>query len=252
MNKQDKITTDKLDTRMEAIKGVLDANTEHVIIAPWSGVSIPVTVVILSSVSLNSCGEFSTVSLKDEATDNVAPDIMAILKIKNIHENILKLCLVSPTFEELHSYVLGKDFVSIKKKELHDLRERLNEIEDDQDRKEVSDYIERINIMLSFLIPEDFMTYIVGYQLQNERTDIDKVSREMLLQAGLLADKYKARPSSFLNGVFIDKQLVDIDVAATHVANEYRSMQGIDKGTSKFKWIRGNRRKESKNGKQKV
>lgn len=233
------------DTSLEAIKGILESNTEIVIVAPWNGEPLPVTIVMLSSVSLNSCGDFSTIDIPDE-DDNTreAPmELDAMLKIKNIHENILKLCLVAPSFEELHNFVLEKDYVRQSKEKLADIEKRIATLPDSKDKRDDENECERLRIMLGFLLPEDFMTFIVTYQMQKDRSDVNKLTRKMLLNAGFLADKYAKRPSEFLEGAFTEKQKVDIDVASLNYVHEYREMKQLEKNSSGMTWKRGGKKR---------
>jgi len=237
----------KDNTAIDEIRDLLDARTEVPIFAPWCGEPIPVTVVMLSTVSLNSCGDFSTVELPAEGSAK-APELAAMLKIKNIHENILRLCLVRPTFDELHDYVLEKDFIALRKHELSEIRAMLPHVEDNTERAELEDRIERLTIMLSFLLPEDFMAYVVAFQLQTDKTDMKKLNKDMLIQAGFLGEKYGKRPAEYIDGVFTNKQKIDIDVAALGLLQEYREMQKMEKGSTKTKWIRGKNHRGVKHG----
>jgi len=229
----------------EEVLKIIGPGTEKVLIAPWNGVPIPVTIVMLSSVALQSCGDFTTVYTENpnaEKPISKVPDIEAMLKIKNIHENILRLCLVRPTFKEFHDELLGKDFVSQRQSELAEIRKLIDELDDGDKRQQYIEQADRLEIMLSFLLPEDFMTFVVEYIMQRDKSDIDKLTHDMLLRAGFLGEKYNKRPSDYLEGAFTEKQRIDIDVAALNYVADYRKMQGMEKENSGMRWIRGGKK----------
>jgi len=227
------------------IKQIIEANTQKVIVAPWNGNPMPVTIIMLSSVALNACGDFSTVDVKDEEALATTPErasIDSMLKIKNIHESILRSALVHPTFDEIMNLVLGMDFVKQRKEELAQMHELVKNVPLDLKQKYLNE-IDRLEILLSFLLPEDFMTFIVEYVIQRKNSDVDKLSYKLLLEAGFLAEKYSKRPSEFIEGLFTEKQKVDIDVAALGFVKTYRDAKQLDKSTSKTRWIRGGKKK---------
>ncbi len=219
----------------EDLLKIIDINTEIVVIAPWNGtVSIPVTIRMLDSVSLTSCGEFNTVSsvVKD---DEEKINIDNILRAKNIHENMLKLALVSPTFKELEDHLIDKDFFKQAKDEIVEVEKLIEQVISAVDKKKHVDSLERLKVSIAFPMPEDFTSYIIAVLLQREATDINKLTRDTLLQAGFLGEKYNKRPSEFIEGTFIDKNKVDIDITALNLVHDYREQQKVNKGT--MKWI---------------
>jgi len=66
---------------------------------------------------------------------------------------------------------------------------------------------------------------------------LNKLTKETLLKAGFLGEKYNIRPSEYLDGIFTAKQKVDIDITALTLVSDYRDEQKIEK--SGVKWIRG-------------
>lgn len=218
---------------------VIEPGTEKILFAPWNGVKVPIKVVMLSSVALNSCGDFTSVVLPKAGlmknSSTFAEDLEIMLKIKNMHENILRLALVEPTFDELHTYILGKDFVKKRQADLDRINKLIPKLEDDTLIKKYNEEAQRLEIMLGFLLPEDFMVFVVNYILQRENTDIDNVTKKCLLEAGFLGEKYNQRPSSFIEGTFTEKQRVDIDVAALGEVHEYREAEKMKKG--KLRWV---------------
>ena len=224
----------------EDLHRLIDVNTEIVVVAPWNNAPIPVTIRMLDQVSLSSCGEFNTVSAIVKGSDDDNEEEMKLkdmIKVKNIHENMLKLALVHPTFDELENYVMGKDFFIQTKETIKKVEGLIEQLTSEVEKEEYRNELERLELSIAFLLPYDFTTYIVTILLQQEATDINKLTKEMLLQAGFLGETYNKRPSEYLQGTFTEKQRVDIDITALSLVSDYRKDQQTEK--SSIHWIRG-------------
>ena len=235
-----KIKNTKVYSTEDSLK-LMEANTEIVVIAPWNGKPIPVTIRMLDSVSLNSCGEFNTVSSIIEDDKTRAQDTEDVIRAKNIHENMLKLALVHPTFEEIQEKMEMKDFFIQSKKEIEDIKELISQLTSEVDKNRHQVTLNRLELSISFLVPEDFTAYIVTVLLQREATELNKLTRNTLLQAGFLGEKYNTRPSNYLEGVFTEKQRVDIDVTSLTLVSDYREQQKVE-SKGGMKWIRGGKK----------
>lgn len=224
---------------------LIDANTEIVVIAPWNNQSIAVTIRMLDSVTLNSCGEFNTItSIIGNENENDSEDlnnIENIIKSKNIHENMLKLALVSPTFLEVQELLEAKEFYVNVAKQIKELHQLIATLTSETDRNIHNKTLTRLELSVSFLMPEDFTAYIVTVLLQREATDLNRLTRDTLLKAGFLAEKYNVRPSEYIEGTFTPKNKEDIDMTALTLVNDYRAQQKVEKN-SNMRWIRGKRK----------
>jgi len=223
----------------EDLFDIIDNNTEIVVIAPWNGKPIPITIRMLDSVSMTSCGEFNTVSGVVNEKETTKFDMESVVKAKNIHENMLKLAMVHPTFKELEDHLRSKDFYNNAKKEIEEIEKLIDKLTNEKDKEKHRSVLERLELSVSFIMPEDFTSYIVTILLQREATDINKLTRNTLLQSGFLGEKYNNRPSEYIEGTFTEKQRVDIDVTALTLVADYREQQKMDNGKGGMKWIRG-------------
>lgn len=213
--------------------------TEIVVVAPWYGKPVPITIRMLDSVSINSCGDFNTMAgLIQDGEPKFDKD--AIIETKNIHERMLKLALVHPTFKELTAELVTKDFYKQQRKEIIEIENLIEQLTDEKDKKEYYEQLDMIELSIAFLMPEDFTGYIVAILLQQQATDINKLTRETVLRAGFLAEKYNVRPSEYLEGVFNEKQKTDIDTTALILVNQYRDDQKTEKHG--MHWIRGKKK----------
>lgn len=234
-------TMKKVPNRIHLLKEedlltLIDANTEVVIVAPWNGQPIPIVIRMLDSVSLSSCGDFnlaSTILELDE--EEVSND--DIIKTKNIHENMLKLALVTPSFKLLEKHLMGKDFYKQRQEEIDEVKVLIEQVDKSKEKRELTEKLEMLELSIAFLVPEDFTAFVITVLLQREATDLNKLTRDTLLKCGFLAEKYNVRPSTYLEGTFTEKQNVDIDLTALTLVSDYREQQNVEK--SGMKWIRG-------------
>lgn len=210
--------------------------TEITVVAPWYGQPVPVTIRMLDSVSINSCGDFNAISNLIQ-NDEPKFDKEVVIETKNIHERLLKLSLVHPTFKELEEHLVTKDFYKQKRKEISEVENLIEQLTSEEEKHEFYEQLDMIELSIAFLIPEDFTSYIVAILMQQQATDIHKLTRETLLRAGLLAEKYNVRPSEYLEGIFTEKQKTDIDTTALVLVHQYREDQKTEK--SGMHWIRG-------------
>jgi len=119
----------------EAIFKLIDPHTEIVVIAPWNGKPIPITIKILDSVALTSCGDFNLVT---NILTNVdyEPTQDDAINIKNIHENMLRLCLIHPTFKEFEEHMIEKDFYKQKKEEIAEIKDMIAKVQSEVKKEE--------------------------------------------------------------------------------------------------------------------
>ena len=231
----------KLNNRIELLSEeqlskFIDANTEIVIVAPWNGEPLPVVIRMLDSVALASCGEFNTIS-SVVAEDNKKVDLENIVATKNIHENILKLALVEPNFKYFEEQLTNKDFYKQAKNEIKEIEALIKQLPTEVEREIYRQKLQTLELSIAFILPEDFTEFIINILMQRRATDADKLTKQTLLQAGFLAEKYNTRPCEFLSGIFTEKQRVDIDMTAFALVVDYRESQKAEK--EGMRWIRG-------------
>jgi hypothetical protein len=101
-------------------------------------------------------------------------------------------------------------------------------------------------LKLGFLLPDDFMATITAWAMGVDRTDIKKITRDILLEAALLAKNGGDNPSDHITGTFTDFQREDINKNAWIIYNEYQEEKKIEKNSKNVRWIGGKRKKRRK------
>lgn len=239
-------TNEIKEYNFETLKKIIDPHTEVVVMAPWYGAMIPVTIRMLDSVELAFCGDFNSVQhliAKDTDPEVLKADqLRQIVEVKNIQEKMAQLALVRPSFKELEEHLMSLDSYKVRNENMKETEALIKQLPVGE-RKKYQDRLDILELSLAFILPEDFMTYIATVLLQKEATDLNRLTRDTLLRVGLLGEKYNVRPSDYIDGVFTDKQKVDIDETAAYLVWQHKQDK---KAAGGVKWIRGKAKRKKR------
>jgi hypothetical protein len=189
-----------------------------------------------NATQLDACGTVSLISgLKN--TKDATPDEM--IDMRNKMEAICKITMVNPTFDEFVKMITDTDIVHSKMRlEL----ERIKAIDctgmSATEKSTIDSEIQKIELHLAFLLPENTFDFIVRWALGVNTTDIKKVTEEKLLEAAILAKNGNDNPHDHLSGCFTDRDPSDLDKSAWVVYNDFMEMKAVEKRTGR-KWVGG-------------
>lgn len=218
---------------------IIKSNTEIPIVLPWNGKESIFIVRMLNSTQIKACGEFST--LVNLSTDVDEPKLNEIVQIKNMQERLMKMSLVSPTYIELLDVLYDSKLIEDIKIQMELVKKEIEEVEDVEHRDLLVKEIEAYELYLGFLFPDDFMAGLTTFVLQRDNSDIRRVTRDILLEAAILAERGKDNPADHITGEFTDFHREDINRHAWTILEEFREDQKIA-GT---KWIRNPRKRKN-------
>jgi len=184
---------------------LIQSNTEKVVMLPWNGTYIPFIIRMLNSTQLRSCGDFSVVNIADEK-DGVVIDkdnFKNVVELKNTQENMLRRALVSPTLDEINDTLETSKLIEDIKNKIKTNREKIAKAKDltNAQRLELSNELNDLELYMGYLYPDDFVAAFITYITQKNNTDIDKITKTILLEAAIAADNWSGRPSDYLEGV---------------------------------------------------
>jgi hypothetical protein len=202
---------------IEVIRGALF----HEIIVPFNNEPVWCYVTCLNSIQIQSCGDISCLCFDEKKGKK--QDIYEIIKIKNIQEELAKAVLIRPSFNEIVGLVTGENFlVSDKQRELEKIRNEINKASlSKSEKKKLEKKAEKIEFRIGFLLPDDTMSFLTQWALGIDCTDIKKLTKQILLDAAIMAANGKDNPSDHVSGIFTDFQREDINKHSWFLYNEY-------------------------------
>ena len=87
----------------------------HEICVPFNNVPVWCYVTCLNAIQIQSCGDISCLYFSEK--ENIKPDIIELIKVKNAQEALVKLTLVKPSFDEVIGMITETNFLISKNKE---------------------------------------------------------------------------------------------------------------------------------------
>jgi len=188
------------------------------IAAPFFGRRVIVKVQELTHAQILSIGAFSLI---ETFTDKVMRQEMGrrgsfseVLEYAEKNHAICKETLVEPTYDEIFEAVGATPGLDEKKEELDRLSKMLEEAPVGRERRALEEQIDRLRVWIDLILPEDFVSWVVSYGLGINRSDIKKVTEEMLIQAAVLAEYGNDNPHDHIDGNFTAFNKADIDQRA--------------------------------------
>jgi hypothetical protein len=192
-----------------------------VIMAPLFGAMIPVQVRQLTSAQIRACGNISLIeSFEDRARRKAGKfSRREIVAYAERHREIMKACLVVPTYDEL--------FKSLTAREKQDFENQIKEIDAlikdcprGPKRQLLEEERDGLRVWVDLILPDDFVSFIVSYALGVDTSDIKKVSEAMLLEAAYLAERGHDNPCDHLPGNFTEFMRDDINMRAWYLLDQ--------------------------------
>jgi hypothetical protein len=178
---------------------------------------------LLTSTQIQACGEFSLIQTEQDRINQIKKlTNKEIIEYANTMHNIVKESLVQPTYGQIMDMVQANELCINTKKKLEELRLKCQGLPFDLQRKQLEDEIDKKRIWVDLILPEDFLSGIFCYALDLNRSDIKRITEEMLLNAAVLAEKWHKAPHEYITGMFTDFNKMDIDKRAFMLLYEKR------------------------------
>jgi hypothetical protein len=176
-----------------------------VLVAPFHGAPVPVKVRELTQAQIYACGNFSLIETFEDSIKKKSGKFTTqeILAYTDRNHEIVKAALVDPTYDELIAAVGQDKLITESKRKLDELDERTKTLAVGcAERTELEGRIDSLRIWIDLILPEDFMSFVVCYSLGVNKTEIKKVSEEMLINAATLAELGHDNPADHLHGLW--------------------------------------------------
>jgi hypothetical protein len=188
----------------------------------WKGSPCMVKARILTDIECQAIGNFSLIETEEYkwSRSQVKTDWSELLSYAEKNVKICMASLVSPTYDEIFATIGRSEFNLEVKAQVEHINKQLEEMPVGPARQELEGIRDSLILAWDVILPEDFMIGVVAYALQIEKTDIKKVTEDMLYGAAVLADRGKKAPHEYIHGVFSSFNLRDIDTQAWAIFDE--------------------------------
>lgn len=219
-------TSSSLD---EALKTIKNEYT-NIIIAPFFGAMIAVEVRYLTDAQISSCGSISLI----ETFEDKLRQKKAKYNMREIVENskrmhcLVRESLVRPTYAQIIEQIGKNRKILDAQKKLEDLKKLLRTAPNTTERRAIEEEINNVKIWTNYILPENFMAFIVSFVLRIDDSDIKKITKKTLIEAAILAERGHDNPHDHLDGFFTPFMDKDIDRRAWFYRDQERKNDKIN------------------------
>jgi len=193
-----------------------------ILLFPFHGVSVFAEVRELTRAQIFLCGDFSLIeTLSDKMGKRKKTKLPDLVRYGEQMHRIVKMSLISPTYEQFLSIASDNSLVKTAKQELDRALKLLESCPYDKERRELEEQINRMKIQTDLLLPEDFCSAVACYALQINKTDIKDVADDLLLKSAILAKRGHDNPVDHAKGwIFSDFNRDDFNCRAWYLYDQ--------------------------------
>jgi hypothetical protein len=170
----------------------------------------------LSDIECQAIGSFSPIESDEYKWSKAQVKTTWSEALAYAQKNV-KICqasLVSPSYDEIFALVGKRSFNESVRVEIKRINAMLEDMHPGPALKELEEIRDSLILAWDVILPDDFMAAVVVHALQIAKTDIKKVTEDMLYEAAILAERAHAAPHDYIHGVFSDFNTRDIDLRA--------------------------------------
>lgn len=189
----------------------------------FNGVQVFCKVRCLNQTQLRAVGEFNLIDLRktEEISSKNKIETHEMIEMVNWQEALMRETLIKPTFDEIQEKIYGEDNRICELKEKAEIiRYKIKDVSPNL-RKKYESELNSLELYIGSLLPTDFMNDVTAWATGTNRSDIKKVTRDMLLEATILAKNGNDNPSDHMQGEFLDFHKDEINKAGWFVYNQY-------------------------------
>ncbi len=193
-----------------------------IISAPFNGADVFVRLRELNAIQIRSCGDFSLIELFDGSTIKAVGKmtVRQMMEFAKYQNAIVRESLLEPTYAELMEWCEVDPTGHAEQ-----LESVLKTLKDTEAGKERDALIEQINahrIWLNMILPQDFTGAIMAYALGMDKSDIKRLTWDVLYRAAILAKRGHDNPHDHVDGYFTPFNKIDIDTRAWMIFEQER------------------------------
>ena len=196
---------------------VIESAETHLLTALWKGSPCVIKVRTLSDVQIQSLGNFSLIETEEYRWSRAPGKITTWGERLSYLDMVVKICkaaLVSPTYDEIFGIIGKASFNAEVKAQIERMNKMLAGMLEGPAKQELEEKRDSLIVAWDVILPADFRSAIVHDVLAVDRTDIKKVTEDMLYGAAILAARGHKAPHEYISGVFSAFNVRDIDCQA--------------------------------------
>ena len=166
----------------------------HLISVRFNGLPAFVKIRIPSDLELRAIGNFSLIG-----SSKMPADWRKIVETAEIQNEIVKASLVTPSFKDIFNIVGIPSFIEEKRKQFEDVEREMLAVPKGPLKKELEIKMSLLRLQFDMILPNDFCADIAEYVLGKNRSNIDKVTEDILLECYYNHKQFGGRPSDYCN-----------------------------------------------------
>lgn len=182
---------------------------------PFNGAPVFVRARELNTVQIKACGDFSMIQTDADKRAESQMSLREMVAYAKLQHNIVRESIVEPSYDEIMEVVaFDADW---RRRELGRLRELVKSTPRGKEQDALLEDIDKLRVQLDLVLPQDFCGSIMAFALRSEKSDIRRVSEDMLVDAAILAKRSGKAPHEYLEGQFTPFNRLDIDARAWYL-----------------------------------
>jgi len=192
----------------QTTEGVIYEATHAMIAAPFNGAVVMVRIRELSQVQVAAIGDISLISTFYDKlkAKNQKPDVTEMVAYAERMHQICREAMAIPTYDNILKIVgthIDDAATDRELKEIKGLFQTLSpSARGTQTWKDLKRRYESIELARRFILPADFMAFVVDYSLGISKTDIKKITDKILIDAYYASKRSGDKPSDHISGNF--------------------------------------------------
>lgn len=208
-----------------------------VLIAPWhAGIPVDpakttaIRVARLNDAAILASGDFGLIrAFENHLIGNQPPSIHEMNAYATRQDEICRLTMVNPTYDEMLAIAGSHINRAGIKKQLDEIEALFNKVPNGPKKASLKNEYEALELTSKFLLPADFMAFIVHYATGQDQNDIDAMTEEMLMNCAVLATRGGDNPSDHFPGRITPRVRKEFDNRAWILFDESQEKRNRDK-----------------------
>jgi len=169
----------------------------------WHGMSVIVALRDLSPVQISGVGDITMIkTFYDKIAAKREPTVEEMNEYAERHHKLVQLAMAVPTYDEMMA-IAGTHVDQEKiNKDLREVREMFLRMPTGKEKEKLRTRYNSLELASKFLLPAEFTAPLVAWISGTSRSDIDKVTHDMLVKAYVLSQQGHDNPSDHISGNF--------------------------------------------------